>query len=74
MNHKSIIVLAGLLTAAILLSSCGEPNVNTSDTVVETYTTDSTTSSINAEVSVPVIEIGVSGEFLTFPFKYEELE
>ncbi len=74
MYHKSIIVLAGLLTAAILLSSCGEPNVNTSDTVVETYTTDSTTSSINAEVSVPVIEIGVSGEFLTFPFKYEELE
>lgn len=74
MYYKRLSILSSLLTVAILLSGCGKQNVNTSDPVAETDPTDTITSSINTEASVPVIEIGVSGENLTFPFKYEELE
>ncbi|MDE7295128.1 MAG: hypothetical protein K2N72_11945 [Oscillospiraceae bacterium] len=74
MYHKIITMLFGLLTAAALLSGCGKLTENTSDTVKETDTTDSITSSISTEESAPIIEIGVSGGVLPFPFKYEELE
>ena len=74
MYYKRLSILSSLLTVAILLSGCGKQNVNTSDPVAETDPTDTITSSINTEASVPNIEIGVSGKNLTFPFKYEELE
>lgn len=77
MYHKiitTLFTLLGLLTTAVLLSGCGKTTENTSDTIKETDTTGSITSSINKEESDPVIEIGVSGEILTFPFKYEELD
>ncbi len=74
MYYKRLSILSSLLTVAILLSGCGKQNVNTSDPVAETDPTDTITSSINTEASVPVIEIGVSGKNLTFPFKYEGLE
>ena len=61
----------GLLIAAILLSGCGKADDKVNDITTET---DTIISSVSTETSVPKIEIGVSGETLSFPFKYEELE
>lgn len=71
MYHKSITMSLGLLIAAILLSGCGKADDKVNDITTET---DTIISSVSTETSVPKIEIGVSGEILSFPFKYEELE
>lgn len=63
-----------MLIVSALLSGCAKESTTSDESVTEVKTTEITISTAQTESSAPVIEIGVSGEILNFPFKYEDLE
>lgn len=74
MYHKIITIILSMLIVSALLSGCAKESTTSDESVTEVKTTEITISTAQTESSAPVIEIGVSGEILNFPFKYEDLE
>ena len=74
MNKKILLNALVLLLCISFFTGCKkQTNFNTDETLSYS-TSDGITMDNNTEVTPPTIKIGVAGETLSFPFKYDDLE